>query len=431
MKHFYTLALIFSSAALNAFAAWDGSASQWTVGSGTESDPYLIENEQHFAYLQKNVAENETYEGKFFCLAADLDMDGKTLNPIGFHDDYSLDGEWVEASKVFLGTFDGAYFTIDNVNVELASPDVDEIGGVGLFAVGRAATTIKNLRLGSNVVVSSTSYMTGGVMGISYGATIENCSFAGTINGGQGETGGIVGRGEKGSVVKGCVNSGNVIGNTSTGGVIGSAESAAISDCLHTGSVNGNEGYMVAGIIGWAAKSELTSCVSLGEVKGIVGYSFLPGISPVCSEFEQSTASACYYVKALTGCDPLSAQSGIEAVSEDVMKSAETLSTLNGGEAEGAWAAVDGDYPTLAWTLNQTAGIASVVASDAVEVTVCGSMISINAENAVYSVADIAGRIVAGGHVAGQTTVSPAAHGLYIVAVRCADGSSAVTKLEL
>ena len=39
MKHFYTLALIFSSAAFNAFAAWDGSASQWTVGSGTESDP--------------------------------------------------------------------------------------------------------------------------------------------------------------------------------------------------------------------------------------------------------------------------------------------------------------------------------------------------------------------------------------------------------
>lgn len=431
MKHFYTSALFISVLSLNAWAAWDGSAVQWTAGTGTEEDPYLIENEQHLAYLQQTVADNETYEGMFFRLTADIDMDGKVLNPIGFHDDYVLDNGWVRDSKVFLGAFDGAYHTIDNVIIELAVEDTDEIGGVGLFAVGRNQTAVRNLKLGNRVVVNSSTYMSGGVMGISYGSTIENCSFAGTINGGPGETGGILGRAESGSTIKACVNSGTVIGNTSTGGIVGSSENAVIADCLHVGTVNGNDGYMVAGIIGWALNSKLTSSVSVGSVEGITGFAFLPGKSPVCSELEQSEAADCYYVESETGCGPLSPQVGITALSETEMKSAETLASLNGGEDSGAWSAVEGAYPTLTWTLDHTAGVKPVVVASDVEVCACGSVIVITAKDATYSVVDLSGRVIAEDRVEGSVSLSPVSGAVYVVAVKNADGAIFVSKISL
>lgn len=435
MKYIYLSALLLSVSAFNLSAAWDGTAAQWTAGTGSETDPYIIGTEQHLAYLQKTVNEGETYEGKFFRLAANLDMSGKTMNPIGFHDDYSNENNWVEASKPFLGSFDGAYFTIDNVTIELAEDDTDEIGGIGLFALGRKSTVVKNLRLGNKVTIEAKgSPDTGGIMGISYGATIENCSFAGTVNGGPGamEIGGIVGYAVNGSVIKGCINTGNIIANSFTGGIVGSTDNTKVSDCLHMGSVDGNQGSWVAGIIGWALRTELTTSVSLGVVFGPEGSLFMPGKSPVCAELENSTATACYYVKDLTECDPASAQEGVTSVSEEVMKSAETLKALNGGNDEGAWVAgAEGDYPTLAWTLKSTSGIAPVVAAAAADVKVVGASVVITAANASYTIADVAGRVIASGNVDGEACITPAANGLYIVVVRAADGTSTVTKLQL
>ena len=433
MKHLYISALLLSASVFNMFAAWDGTATQWTAGTGSETDPYIIGTEQHLAYLQKTVNEGETYEGKFFRLAANLDMSGKTLNTIGFYDVYDLNNTHYDESKPFLGTFDGAFYTVDNLKIEISDPDNKEIGGVGLFALGQKSTVVKNLKLGSQVEVGTgDAYMTGGIMGVSEGATIENCSFAGTVNGGGGETGGIVGRCENNAVVKGCVNSGDVIGNTTTGGIVGSSDKTTIADCLHTGLINGNQGFMIAGIIGWATNSEISTSAVLGVVLGIEGYSWMPGKSPVCAELEKSTATACYYVKDLTGCDPLVKQNGVNSVSKDVMKSAETLKALNGGKDEGAWVAGgEGDYPTLAWTLKSTSGIAPVVAAAAADVKVVGGSVIITAANATYTIADVAGRVIASGDVDGETCFAPAANGLYIVVVHTADGASTVTKLQL
>lgn len=434
MKHLYTCALLLSASALNMYAAWDGSATQWTTGTGSENDPYIIQTEEHLAYLQKTVNDGDTYEGKFFRLAADLDMSGKIMNPIGFHDDY-LEGEkWVEASKPFLGSFDGAYFTIDNVTVELAEADTYEIGGIGLFALGRKSTVVKNLRLGNKVSIEAKgSPDVGGIMGVSYGATIENCSFAGTIAGGPGamEVGGIVGYGVNGSIIKGCINTGNINAHSFTGGIVGSTENAKISDCLHMGSVDGNEGSWIAGIIGWAKSTELTTSASLGVVIGREGSAWMPGKSPVCAELENSTAQDCFYVKALTGCDPITAQNGVKSVSEEVMKSSETLKTLNGGEDEGAWVAgANGDYPTLAWTLKATTGIKPIISATAADVKVDGNVIIINAQEADYTITDLCGRVIAAGSVNGEATVTPTVGGLYMVAVRTAEGTT-VIKLQL
>ena len=433
MKKFYTCALMLSVSALSAFAAWDGTATAWTAGDGSEANPFLIENEQQLAYLQQTVTGGETYEGKYFALATDLDMSGKVLNPIGFHDDYMQDNAWKEDSKPFLGTFDGCRHTIKNVTIKLAAPDTDEIGGVGLFALGRKSTVVKNLKLGEKVIVNgSGSPDIGGVMGISYGSTIENCSFGGNIIGGSMETGGIAGAALEGSIVSGCAFVGEMTGNSSTGGIVGYTSGATIKDCMSTGDVNGSDAaYLIGGIVGCAVKSTITSCVVMGPVLGQLGFAFMPGKSPVCADLDQSTAKDCYYVKALTGCDPIAAQSGVKAVTEDELKAADMLAILNGGASEGAWATGANGYPVPAWTLLDPAGIESVGAADVrANVTVIDHTIVVSADNAAVTVFDMAGRMVFSADVDGQVEFAPAAGGVYVVVVRTASAQS-VFKLAL
>ena len=63
MKKIFTL-LTAILLTINAFAldVWDGSSSPWTKGSGTSSDPYLIETAANLAYLAEKV--NEGYQAQ-------------------------------------------------------------------------------------------------------------------------------------------------------------------------------------------------------------------------------------------------------------------------------------------------------------------------------------------------------------------------------
>ena len=75
MKKCYVL-LLFTMLGftINAQSVWDGTAMTWTKGDGTSTNPYLIENGQHLAYLSEQVRNGETYKNKFFKLNNDLDM---------------------------------------------------------------------------------------------------------------------------------------------------------------------------------------------------------------------------------------------------------------------------------------------------------------------------------------------------------------------
>ena len=61
-----------------AFSTWDGaSAAPWTKGSGAASSPYIIETAEQLAYLAQHVNAGTTYIGKYFKMAADIDLNGK------------------------------------------------------------------------------------------------------------------------------------------------------------------------------------------------------------------------------------------------------------------------------------------------------------------------------------------------------------------
>ena len=80
---FLTISL-FSIPAMYAVVTWDGTSSEiWTQGTGTESDPFLIETPANLAYLSAQVKGGELYTGKYFLQTDDFDLQSKTWTSIG------------------------------------------------------------------------------------------------------------------------------------------------------------------------------------------------------------------------------------------------------------------------------------------------------------------------------------------------------------
>ena len=424
MKKIYITAMILC-AAFQAHAAWDGTAEAWTSGNGTAESPFLIENERHLAHLQATVNEGESYAGKYFRLTADLDMGASAdqlFHPIGVFDDYMQENEYFTESMAFEGVFDGDYHTIDNMRLVYADPD--ELGGVGLFAVGRSTTVIKNVILGAAVEIDvPDSPSVGAIMGYCDGSHIINCSMAGTIEGGPAEVGGIVGTCQGGSVIEGCVSTGTINAHSSCGGIVGYAPGCTISNCFSSAEVNCPLAYMVGGIAGWLYESEISNCVAVGKVTAEVGSAWLGGMSPVCSELEESTASNCYYVEALTGCKPLSAQPGVTAVTEDELKSEAILQALNVDEV---WCAGSDGFPALEWTVSGHSAISSIPAAKT-EVTVAAGCIHVDADGQPVAVYDLSGRMVYSVSGLARASFAPASRGIYLVRV----GTAAPVKVVI
>ena len=148
-------------------------------GSGTEADPYLINNLDDLVAFRNDVNAGNTYEGKYVKLTADIDLEGyeemnvnykgnnvseSTFRPIG---DYSCN----KAS--FKGIFDGGNNTISNLYI--SGWDInyhwDNYGPAGLFGTVENAT-IKNLTVeGFEIQVE------GGDVAAIAGHAKGNCTF--------------------------------------------------------------------------------------------------------------------------------------------------------------------------------------------------------------------------------------------------------------
>lgn len=156
MKKYYTLLLFAMLGILaNAQTSWDGTATTWTKGDGTNTNPYLIENGQHLAYLSEQVRNGETYKDICFKLADNLDMGADAdhkFTPIGFYDKYmdtEVQGGMIDNSKYFLGQFDGNNKKIDNIHIYYIDENPENsVGGTGLFACISENAVIKDLGIG-------------------------------------------------------------------------------------------------------------------------------------------------------------------------------------------------------------------------------------------------------------------------------------------
>ena len=230
---------------------WDGSYSPWTQGTGTEDDPYLIENAQQLAYLAYRVNNGLENSGKYYKVVADIDLYG------------SEDFQWTpigNSQHSFNGHFDGGNHTIYGLYVNVTEND----GYAGLFGYASSFyATIKNTNVrGTSISVAGNYGKAGGIAGEGF-AKISNCSNGCQIRGGY--VGGIIGY-SSGSITS-CYNIANVSGHIS-GGIVGYSAGNSIKSSYNTGDIySNNENYIYAGgIAGYMVSRNfvIENCYSIG-----------------------------------------------------------------------------------------------------------------------------------------------------------------------
>lgn len=149
--------------------------------SGTTPDvPYVIKTAEELRQLAKNVTDGTTYEGYYFSLGNDIDLNDltDTWAAIGYHMHISTPTQWVSqydgtmqpGSKAFEGSFDGGEYTI-TLQPDQLKPVFGCVGFNG---------KVENLKVKGVLTPNPTGDSTpkrqsfGGVVAYNYGV-IENC----------------------------------------------------------------------------------------------------------------------------------------------------------------------------------------------------------------------------------------------------------------
>lgn len=283
----FVIVLTFNMMATN---VWDGSSEPWTEGNGTYYNPYRIETAPHLAYLAEKVNEGYqssgqgVFEGKYFLLTDDLDLNNLNWTPIG-NVDYNMNGFY------FAGYFDGGYHQIENLRIQ-TSADL-----AGLFAaVGGYRACVCNLSV-SGAIISTGMGASGVVGGIANDAQVRRCSFSGSVNvNNSGSFCGAAGvvAGVQNGIVHECsstasvtVTNSNFMGIAVAGGVVCFGRGyTLINKCYNTGFISANALLMgiSGGILGAAvelATVEVGSCYNVGQVSGSASGGIFGMVSPI------------------------------------------------------------------------------------------------------------------------------------------------------
>ena len=268
--------------AIHPIPVWDGANTPFTNGTGTENDPYLIENEQHLAHLAYLVnngigadADRVVGRNKYYKMIADLNLRGNELQwvPIGFY---------ISATNHFSfgGHFDGNGHTISHLYVNTVTRQ-----RTGLFG-NLYDGTVKNLGIIGNSSLLAAHYCAGAIAALTLGnSTISNCYYTGEItSNAEGNVqyfGGIVGLNEGNLTVADCYNTGNISVSSAasrSGGIIGiNMGTLMVKHCYNMGEIKSSAGSS-GGILGYTdGNVTIYGCYNTGIVSsgtfsgGIVG----------------------------------------------------------------------------------------------------------------------------------------------------------------
>ena len=206
---------------------WNGtSISASLLGSGTEEDPYQINTATDLAYLASSVNAGESYEGKYFILNVDINLNSNSWTPIG------------TKTAPFAGVFDGNGKEIRQLSVTL------DTAYAGLF--GYVSGTVKNLGVVSGTVAPKStvaSTYVGSLVGYLTG-TIDNCYSMASVS----------------------VSITNIV---YAGGLVGLVDaSAAVRDSYASGVVNAtsSNGFAYAGGLVGSNKGTIERSLAFGNV---------------------------------------------------------------------------------------------------------------------------------------------------------------------
>ncbi len=261
-------------------------------GSGTVSDPYLINSAGDLELLATNVNSGNPYSGAYFLVTEDIDLSGyANWTSIGSRNDSQ------NSRNPFQGVFDGDGRTISGLTITDGSY-------LGLFGYVSNGAVLREVHLSVVNISSSSSNYIGGLAGLvdaaSGSVVIESCSASGTVSEGSGSgtkyVGGLVGfvnAGISGSAItiRDCYSGSDVSGSYSVGGLVGSVDAGSsssvitIQGCSASGEVSGSR--RAGGLVGHVNASSgsgitILDCCERGavcsylscDVGGLVGYAY-------------------------------------------------------------------------------------------------------------------------------------------------------------
>ncbi len=229
-------------------------------GSGTEYDPYLINDDGDLLTLLWYLEEDANHGfGYYFRQTADFDLPRRSQ---------MIDGH-VWSATTFAGHYDGAGHSLRHL-VYQGGSDETEDSNIGLFS-NLLNATVENLTL-TDILLTNTASCTGAIAGAAYGNSVfRNISVSGTIASSGHSIGGLVGE-AKGDIQFDGIEITSLFINASTssrnvGGIVGyisgtNCKIYNVSSPEHVFSVNG--GSNVGGIIGMA---ERLSTLYLNNIK--------------------------------------------------------------------------------------------------------------------------------------------------------------------
>lgn len=270
------------------------SETEFAGGSGTMEDPWQIEDADQLQAVGSHL------DGHFI-LAADIDLEGAVIEPIGTIVPLGTEGEEAELPTpefAFTGTFDGDGYTISNYVIEAA----EDVSGIGLFGcITGEDATICDLNV-ENVTVTGGAELVGAVIGFQNApvsginltgenyvtasalvgglaggamADMTDCSAAAhvTMTGENAQGAGILIGGQEGGSVENCTVSGGSVtaeqpGAFSVGAFVGCFQESAYAKNCSVSDVTvtvGENAMMVGALSGHAGcggenKTEISGC---------------------------------------------------------------------------------------------------------------------------------------------------------------------------
>ena len=317
-------------------------AESFAGGSGTETDPYQISNENQLALMAQKVAEDVTYASASYVLTGNI-----SLNDTAAFAQWETEipkNSWEPIGRTgndFLGVFDGQGHTISGLYINTDSELTESYNDRNYGLFGTVAGVVKNLTVTESWIhvtgKSATGAYVGGVAGnVTDKGSIENCvsgvmvfecdANCGGITGGI--SGGLVigkdyGENEKPTYaqVKDCGFEGTIIRKNPCnvsymGGIAGSGD-GVILDCVNRGTLqfSGDTVDSVGGIVGFIGDGIVANCENAGtlqcsvtgestvaaRVGGIVGNLFLSNVGSEDYMSRGVTVESCKNTGSVSG----------------------------------------------------------------------------------------------------------------------------------
>ena len=354
-------------------SVWDGTYTAFTNGTGTQSDPYLIESAQHLAYLAYLVnngmgtgSNNTIGENLYYKMTTDIDLNGSASfqwTPIGYYDS-------ITDYYCFGGHFDGDGHTIANLYINsstiqraglfgiLNGGSIQNVGIIGNSSITLSGSSASGYYAGAiagycnggaiinkvyntgavttSASASSSSSYSGGIIGYDIGSiSINNSYNTGAIAAFalssycDSYSGGIIGYQVGGTGINNSYNTGAVdasspssFSSSYSGGLTGYHHSGntGINNSYNTGAVTVTHDYISysGGMIGYRSTGAIiiTNSYNVGTAQhAILGSAGIPGI----------TVSNTYYLNTASSNN----SNGGDSLTEVFMKSQDFVDLLN------------------------------------------------------------------------------------------------------